>query len=98
VEEGESGEDLDGGGRGHGEGAEARHGPGGSQGSDWRGVEADVEEEWVRDVEQAVVGEAVDEAPVWTQRRSMRHWRGLDDGGGASTWVAGELIVARVRV
>jgi hypothetical protein len=52
----------------------------------------------VRNVEQAVVGEAVDEAPVWTRRQSMRHWRGPDDGGGASTWVAGELIVARVRV
>jgi hypothetical protein len=52
----------------------------------------------VRDVEQAVVGEAVGEAPVWTRRRSMRHWRGLDDGGGVSAWVAGELIVARIRV
>jgi hypothetical protein len=88
-------------------------GPGSGQGSDRRGVEADTLEEWVHGVDQPAVGEVVDvtsrfpwrrngrAASTW--RRSVRRRRGPDGGGGrhgggASARVAGEMIIAWVRV
>jgi hypothetical protein len=82
VEEGENGEDLDGGGGGHEEGAGAQHGLGDSWGSSRRGVEVDTKEERACGVDQAAVGEAVgavsrflrrrSERAVWTRRTSGR--------------------------
>jgi hypothetical protein len=61
----------------------ARCGPSGSRGGGWRGVEEDVVEERVHDVDPA----AIDEAPAWTREK----WRyGGGCGGGAGTQVRGK--------
>jgi hypothetical protein len=78
-----------------GGGVGARCGPSSGR----QGVNVPVEEERVRGVDLV----AVSETSLWTRQRSMRCQRGPDyggdgHGGGASTLVAGEIIVARVRV
>jgi hypothetical protein len=76
VEEGQSGEDLDGGGGRCGEGASVRRGPDDSRrgvGVDPMMVEADAEEERAHSVKPAMVGEVVGEAPTWSWQWSRRH-------------------------
>jgi hypothetical protein len=69
----------------------ARCGPSGSRGGGWHGVEEDVVEERVHDVDPTTI----DEAPAWTRQK----WRqGGGHGGGVGTQVAGEMIVVRVRI
>jgi hypothetical protein len=75
VEEGESREDLDGGGGRRGEGANAWCGPSGGR----CGVEVDAEEEQARGVDQAMVGEAVGATSRFPRRRSGC---GRGPGGG----------------
>jgi hypothetical protein len=84
AEEGESGEDLNSGGGGRGEGVGTWHEPSCGQGGGRRGVEEDAEEKWARGMDLAVVREAVGEMLKWTRwqsvRRSMRHRCGPDGG------------------
>jgi hypothetical protein len=75
MEEGESGEDLDGSGGGHAvctwrRSVRHRRAPNGGQGVSRRGVEADMKEERARGVDPVAVGEAVGVALRRMQRRS----------------------------